>query len=101
MDTADWNETTGLATIDLTNMQGDFAYLASNYFAEMEVLEGSNGNVVGWTAETDLKHLGSGSTTYNGVVYGSWNDINENGVLNNQTCEDIDDDGYLDEVGLW
>ncbi len=95
----DWNETMNLATIDLTNMQGDFAYLNFDYFAEMEVLEDSNGNVVGWTAETGLEaSWRSGSTTYKGVVYGSWNDINENGVLNNQTCEDIDDDGYLDEV---
>ncbi|MBI31481.1 MAG: hypothetical protein CMB72_02635 [Euryarchaeota archaeon] len=95
----DWNETINLATIDLTNMQGDFAYMNFDYFAEMEVLEDAEGNVVGWTAETGLEaEWRQGSNIYQGTIYGSWNDINENGVLNNQSCEDIDGDGYLDEI---
>jgi len=95
----DWNETLNLATIDLTNMQGDFAYMTFDYFAEMEVLEDQEGNVVGWTAETGLEaEWRKGSSIYEGTIYGSWNDINENGVLNNQSCEDWDGDGYLDEI---
>ena len=66
----DWNETMNLATIDLTNMQGDFAYLNFDYFAEMEVLEDSNGNVVGWTAETGLETSGAWKHYPHGVVYG-------------------------------
>ena len=82
----DWNETLNLATIDLTNMQGDFAYMNFDYFAEMEVLEDAEGNVVGWTAETGLEaEWRQGSSIYNGRIYGTWNDDNENGVLNNQT----------------
>ena len=95
----DWNETLNLATIDLTNMQGDFAYMNFDYFAEMEVLEDADGNVVGWTAETGLEaEWRQGSSIYNGRIYGSWNDVNENGVLNNQTCEDYEGDGFLDEI---
>ena len=95
----DWNESMTLQSIDLRNMGGDFAYLTFDYFAEADYLSDASGNIVGVNDMANLEiSWRKGSQTYQGVVYGSWNDYNENGMQGNQSCEDIDDDGYYDEV---
>ena len=96
-----WNESMTLQTIDLRNMGGDFAYLTFDYFAESDYLTDQDGNIVGVNEYGVLEiSWRKGSQTYEGVVYGSWNDYNENGILGgpNQTCEDIDEDNIYDEV---
>ena len=97
----DWNESMTLQTIDLRNMGGDFAYLTFDYFAEADYLSDQDGNIVGINEYGALEiSWRKGSQTYQGLVYGSWNDYNENGIIGgpNQSCEDIDDDGVFDEV---
>jgi hypothetical protein len=96
-----WNESMTLQSIDLRNMGGDFAYVTFDYFAESDYLTDSNGNIVGVNEYAGLEiSWRKGSQTYQGVVYGSWNDYNENGILGgpNQSCEDIDGDDVWDEV---
>lgn len=97
----DWNESMTLQTIDLRNMGGDFAYLSFDYFAKADYLSDSDGNIVNVNEYAALEiSWRKGSQTYEGLVYGSWTDYNENGIIGgpNQSCEDIDDDGIFDEV---
>jgi len=96
----DWNESMTLQEIDLRNMAGDFAYLTFDYFAEADYLTDSNGDIVNVNEYAGMEITWrKGSQSYDGLVYGSWNDYNENGIQGvNQTCEDIDDDGDYDEV---
>ena len=100
-----WNETMTLDPIPIATTGADFTYLTFDYYAEGDFLQDSNGNIlavrdktnleISWTKEGEL---------YQGVVYGSWNDLNENGIQNTNPqdpnfhrCEDFDLNGY-DEV---
>ncbi len=100
-----WNETMTLDPIPIAAAGADFTYLTFDYYAEGDFLQDSNGNIlavrdaanleISWTKEGEL---------YQGVVYGSWNDLNENGIQNTNPqdpnfhrCEDFDLNGY-DEV---
>jgi len=96
---AGWNESMTLQAVDLRNMGGDFAYLTFDYFAEgdydkdpssgdIQTIKDSAGLEINWR---------KGSQTYEGLVLGTWNDYNENGIRGNQTCEDIDGDGSFDD----
>ena len=98
----DWNESMTLQEIDLRNMAGDFAYLTFDYFAESDFNTDSDGNINPQDyAGMDITWR-KGSQSYDGLVYGSWNDYNENGVQQNQTCEAADPQtnagGYSDEL---
>ncbi|MBS71649.1 MAG: hypothetical protein CMO20_01665 [Thermoplasmata archaeon] len=96
----DWNESMQIE-VDLTQMTGDFAYLTFDYFADADYLSDSEGNVLGAYDYAGLEiQWRKGAQTFSGVVYGSWNDYNENGIQGNQSCEDIDDDGIYDEIEL-
>ena len=100
-----WNETLTLDPMPIAASGADFTYLTFDYYAEGDFLQDSNGNVlairdaanleISWTKEGEI---------FQGVVYGSWTDLNENGLRNTNPedpqfhrCEDFDLNGY-DEV---
>ena len=95
----DWDEPMTLQTIDLTQNTADFVYLNFDYFAETDYITDSEGDILAVQEYGFLEvEWRRGSNVYNGTIIGNWNDYNENGVQYNDTCEDIDDDGYFDET---
>jgi hypothetical protein len=102
----DWNESFSLEPISVGGSGADFTYLTFDYFAEGDSLKNNQGQVL---AERDVAFLeiewSKDGEIYNGIVYGSWTDLNENGLLLAQGsggnlyhfCEDFDNNGY-DEV---
>tara|TARA_B100001175_G_scaffold311327_1_gene315607 strand:+ start:5607 stop:12044 length:6438 start_codon:yes stop_codon:yes gene_type:complete len=100
-----WNETVTLDPIPIAASGTDFTYLTFDYYAEGDFLQDSQGNILAvrdaanleltWTKDGEL---------YQGDAYGSWTDLNENGIQNTNPedpnfhrCEDFDLNGY-DEV---
>lgn len=88
------NETLTIPDIDLNNMSGDFVALNFEYFAEtwFEIdADGDAYNVGDYAALT--ADWNRGGTDYSGVLWGQWNDYNEDG-----TClVDENGDGFIDE----
>tara|TARA_B110000444_G_scaffold260947_1_gene310087 strand:+ start:7486 stop:14046 length:6561 start_codon:yes stop_codon:yes gene_type:complete len=101
-----WNESFSIDPIAVGGSGADFTYLTFDYFAEGDSLKNNQGQVL---AERDVAFLeiewSKDGELYNGIVYGSWTDLNENGLLLAQGsggnlyhyCEDFDGNGY-DEV---
>ncbi|MGY8692013.1 MAG: hypothetical protein ACKVHF_03510, partial [Candidatus Poseidoniales archaeon] len=101
-----WNESFSIDPISVGGSGADFTYLTFDYFAEGDSLKNNQGQVL---AERDVAFLeiewSKDGELYNGIVYGSWTDLNENGLLLAQGsggnlyhyCEDFDGNGY-DEV---
>ena len=90
-----WNESFALKSIDLTAMQGDFASLSFDYFAETFFyidLDGSKYEVNDYVAlGLDWDRAG---VLGDGIILGQWNDFNEDG-----TCfVDEDGDGFIDPI---
>ena len=101
-----WNESFSLEPIPVGESGADFTYLTFDYYAEGDFLQNNQGQVL---AERDVAFLEIEWTKdgelFNGIVYGSWTDLNENGLLLTMGsggnlyhyCEDFDGNGY-DEV---
>ena len=88
--TDDWaNETMSIPDIDLTSMSGDFVSLNFEYYADTFYTIGVDGtsieDVNDYVALTaDYSRDG---TDYNAVIFGQWNDYNDDG-----TCQ-VDENG--------
>ena len=103
-----WNETLTLEPIELTDSGADFTFLTFDYFAEGDHISDRNGNV---QSVRDFSYLEASwardGEVYQGIIYGSWTDLNENGLrlaFNPYTetifnyCEDFDQNGLYEEV---
>lgn len=103
-----WNETLTLEPIQLTDNGADFTFLTFDYFAEGDHIADRNGNV---QSVRDFSYLEASwvreGEVYQGIIYGSWTDLNENGLryaYNPFTdsiynyCEDFDQNGLYEEV---
>ena len=103
-----WNETLTLEPIEISDSGADFTFLTFDYFAEGDHIADRNGNVqsvrdfsyleITWVKEGEV---------YEGIIYGSWTDLNANGLryaYNPYTdsiynyCEDFDQNGLYEEV---
>ncbi len=101
----DWNETMSLDPIPVAASGADFTYLTFDYYAEGDYLKDSQGNILAIRDAANLEITWTkDGEVYEGVVYGSWTDLNENGIQNTNPedpnfhrCEDFDLNGY-DEV---
>jgi hypothetical protein len=101
-----WNESFSLEPIPVGESGADFTYLTFDYYAEGDWLENNQGQIL---AERDVAFLeiqwSKNGELFNGIVYGSWTDLNENGLLLARGnggnlyhyCEDFDGNGF-DEV---
>jgi hypothetical protein len=103
-----WNETLTLEPIELTDSGADFTFLTFDYFAEGDHIADRNGNV---QSVRDFSYLEASwvreGEVYDGIIYGSWTDLNENGLrpaINGADgtryhyCEDFDQNGLYEEV---
>jgi hypothetical protein len=103
-----WNETLTLEPIELTDSGADFTFLTFDYFAEGDHISDRNGNI---QSVRDFSYLEASwvrdGEVYQGIIYGSWTDLNENGLrlaFNPYTetiynyCEDFDQNGLYEEV---
>ena len=103
-----WNETLTLEPIELTDSGADFTFLSFDYFAEGDHIADRNGNV---QSVRDFSYLEAtwvkDGEVYDGIIYGSWTDLNDNGLryaYNPYTetiynyCEDFDQNGLYEEV---
>jgi len=101
----DWNETMTLDPIPVAASGADFTYLTFDYYAEGDYLKDSGGNILAIRDAANLEITWTKDGEYfEGVVYGTWTDLNENGIQNTNPedpnfhrCEDFDLNGY-DEV---
>jgi hypothetical protein len=103
-----WNETLTIEPIEISDSGADFTFLSFDYFAEGDHIADRNGNVqsvrdfsyleITWVKEGEV---------YEGIIYGSWTDLNDNGLryaYNPYTdsiynyCEDFDQNGLYEEV---
>jgi len=93
-----WNETVTIPDIPIGAEGADFAYLTFDYYAEGDHLKDSNGNILAIrdAAQLEISWTKDGET-FNGLIKGSWTDLNENGPRYGDLCEDFDGNGY-DEV---
>ena len=91
-----WNESFKLTDIDLTSMQGDFASLSFDYFAETFFYidtDGSKYSVNDYVSLSADWQDTSGKQG-DGLIMGQWNDYNQDG-----TCiVDEDGDGFIDPI---
>ena len=100
-----WSETMTIDSIPIAASGADFTYLTFDYYAEGDFLQDSQGNILAIRDAANLELSWSkGGELYQGVAYGSWTDLNENGIQNTNPddpnfhrCEDFDLNGY-DEV---
>ena len=105
---ASWNEPLTLAPLELPDSGADFTFLTFDYFAEGDHIADRNGNV---QSVRDFSYLEASwvrdGEVYQGIIYGSWTDLNENGLryaFNPFTetiynyCEDCDQNGLYEEV---
>ena len=100
-----WNETMTLDPIPVAASGADFTYLTFDYYAEGDYLKDSGGNILAIRDAANLEITWTKDGEYfEGVVYGTWTDLNENGIQNTNPddpnfhrCEDFDLNGY-DEV---
>ena len=110
----DWNETLTLEPIEISNSGADFTFLTFDYFAEGDHVSDRNGNALqggvrdfAFLEITWVKEVAGETQFYSGIIYGSWTDLNENGLrpaINGQDgtryhyCEDFDQNGLYEEV---
>ena len=104
----DWNETLSLEPIEIKDSGADFTFLSFDYYAEGDHIADRFGNV---QTVRDYAYLeatwSKGGDVYQGTIYGSWTDLNENGLrlaYNSiggnfyHYCEDFDQNGLFEEV---
>ena len=80
------NETLTITNIDLENLSGDFVSLNFEYYADTFYEVDSQGNIDPSDYMALIVDYTDGGTTNEAVVYGQWNDYNEDG-----TCQ-VDED---------
>ena len=109
-----WNETLTLEPIEISDSGADFTFLTFDYFAEGDHVSDRNGNALqggvrdfSFLEITWVKEVDGETQVYDGIIYGSWTDLNENGLrpgINGQDgtryhyCEDFDQNGLYEEV---
>ena len=107
-----WNETLTLEPIEISDSGADFTFLTFDYFAEGDHIADRNGNVqsvrdFSYLEITWVKEVENQTQVYEGIIYGSWTDLNENGLrpgINGvdgtryHYCEDFDQNGLYEEV---
>ena len=89
------NETLTIANIDLTNMSGDYVALNFEYFAEtwFDILQsGATTEVYDYAAVTADWTVED--KEYEGLIFGQWNDYNEDGFC----VIDEDENGFIDPI---
>ncbi len=95
----DWDETLTLDPFPVATGGTDFTYLTFDYFAEGDYLSDSEGNINGIRDAAGLEiEWTKGGEVFRGTVWGSWTDLNENGIRPFNECEDFDNNGRYDEV---
>ena len=103
-----WNETLTLEPIEISDSGADFTFLTFDYYAEGHHIPNRNGGV---ESVHDFSFLEASwvrdGQVYDGVIYGSWTDLNENGLRPGYNsvsntyfdyCEDFDANGLYEEV---
>ena len=102
----DWNEPMSVGPVGVGQTDSDYSYVSWDYYAEGDYLVDQFGNIqtvrdqaalfIEWTKQ---------GQSYNGLVQGSWVDLNENGIQRTNpedpqfhACEDFDNDGNYDEA---
>ena len=94
-----WNEFIRLDPIPVASGGTDFTYLSFDYFAEGDFLSDSDGNILAIRDAAGLEiEWSKGGEVFQGTVWGSWTDLNENGIRPFHACEDFDNNGRYDEV---
>ena len=94
-----WNEFIRLDPIPVASGGTDFTYLSFDYFAEGDFLSDSDGNILAIRDAAGLEiEWSKGGEVFQGTVWGSWTDLNENGIRPFNACEDFDNNGRYDEV---
>ncbi|MAJ18520.1 MAG: hypothetical protein CMA06_01610, partial [Euryarchaeota archaeon] len=94
-----WNEFVRLDPIPVASGGTDFTYLSFDYFAEGDFLSDSDGNILAIRDAAGLEiEWSKGGEVFQGTVWGSWTDLNENGIRPFNACEDFDNNGRYDEV---
>ncbi len=94
-----WNEFVRLDPIPVASGGTDFTYLSFDYFAEGDFLSDSDGNILAIRDAAGLEiEWSKGGEVFQGTVWGSWTDLNENGLRPFNACEDFDNNGRYDEV---
>ena len=100
-----WDETMTLDPFPVASGGTDFTYLTFDYFAEGDFLSDQQGNILAIRDAAGLEiEWSKGGEIYSGTVWGSWTDLNENGLRPFQdgsglgACEDFDNNGRYDEV---
>lgn len=90
-----WNESFTIPSIDLSAMQGDFASLSFDYFAETFYYIDTDGDKYSVNDYVAIKlDWDRSGMPGNGMLFGQWNDYNEDG-----TCiVDEDGDGFIDPL---
>lgn len=95
----DWNEILTLDPVPVAAGGTDFTYLSFDYFAEGDYLSDSEGNILAIRDSAGLEiEWSKGGEVFRGTVWGSWTDLNENGIRPFHACEDFDNNGRYDEV---
>ena len=101
-----WDETLTVGPVAVSQTDSDYTYASWDYYAEGDYLQDQFGNVLAVrdSASLTVDWTKSGQS-YTGLAYGSWVDLNENGVQrtnpedpNFHACEDFDNDGNYDEA---
>jgi len=83
------NETITIPDVDLTSMSGDFVSLNFEYFAETFYYIDNNGDITDVNDYTAITFdYEKNSQQYSAVLYGQWNDYNEDGTCRNDDNND-------------
>ena len=97
----DWNENMSITDIDLSNLAGSYAALSFEYFADTHYYISNNGSYynyedtvqlfIEWSKDTD----GDGSIgvdeRFSGIVYGQYNDYNNDNYCSSDEIEYLGD----------
>ena len=103
-----WNETLTLEPIEISDSGADFTFLTFDYYAEGDHIADRNGNALQARdfAQLEATWVKDGQV-YDGIIFGSWTDLNENGLRPGYNsvsdtffhyCEDFDLNGLYEEV---
>ena len=101
-----WDETLTVGPVAVSQTDSDYTYASWDYYVEGDYLQDQFSNVLAVrdSASLTVDWTKSGQS-YTGLAYGSWVDLNENGVQrtnpedpNFHACEDFDNDGNYDEA---
>ena len=93
-----WSEWMSIGPIEILAGGDDFTYLTFDYFAEGDyITDNENFYSVRDGANLEINWTKNGEE-FTGNVWGSWTDLNENGIRPFHACEDFDLDNSYEEV---